>query len=51
MCEVAMIKETVPYTHYQFMRTGYYMTAKDSTADNIVFNMVVGLKDSYKGKM
>lgn len=25
----AMIKETVPYTHYQFMRTGYYMTAKD----------------------
>lgn len=47
----AMIKETVPYTHYQFMRTGYYMTAKGSTADNIVFNMVVGLKDSYKGKM
>lgn len=44
----AMLKETVPYTHYQFMRTGYYMTAKCSTADNLVFNMVVGLKDSYK---
>ena len=37
-----------PYTHYQFVRTGYYMTAKDSTAQHPVVNQVVGLKDSFK---
>ncbi|NCA67362.1 MAG: glutamine--tRNA ligase/YqeY domain fusion protein [Clostridia bacterium] len=44
----AALKDTKPYMHYQFMRCGYYMTAASSTADNIAFNMVVGLKDSYK---
>lgn len=34
---------------YQFMRNGYYaLDNKDSTAENLVFNQVVGLKDSYK---
>lgn len=37
-----------PFTHYQFVRMGYYMVAKDSTPDNLVVNMVVGLKDSFK---
>lgn len=37
-----------PYVHYQFVRTGYYMTAKNSTADHPVVNQVVGLKDSFK---
>jgi len=46
----ACLKDTVPYTHYQFMRTGYYMTERSSTADDLKFNMVVGLKDSYKPK-
>lgn len=44
----ATLKNTAPYTHYQFMRCGYYMTSGKSTADDIIFNMVVGLKDSYK---
>ena len=46
----AMMKDTTPYTHYQFMRTGYYMTTSKSTKDDLTFNMVVGLKDSYKAK-
>lgn len=37
-----------PYVHYQFVRTGYYMTAKDSTPSHPVVNQVVGLKDSFK---
>ena len=41
---------TVPYTHYQFVRMGYYMTAKDSTPEHLVVNQVVGLKDSFKPK-
>ncbi len=44
----AMLKDSTPYTHYQFMRCGYYMTAGGSTSNDIVFNMVVGLKDSYR---
>ena len=34
-------------THYQFLRTGYYVVDKDTTPDHIVFNRVVGLKDSW----
>ena len=33
---------------YQFLRTGYFCLDKDSTADKLVFNRTVGLKDSYK---
>lgn len=44
----AEIINTKPYTHYQFMRCGYYMTSSKSTKNNIIFNNVVGLKDSYK---
>ncbi len=44
----ALLANTAPYSHYQFMRCGYYMTAGKSTEDDIIFNMVVGLKDSYK---
>ena len=44
------LKDTVPYTHYQFMRVGYYMTERSSTSDELKFNMVVGLKDSFKPK-
>ncbi|MCJ0741965.1 glutamine--tRNA ligase/YqeY domain fusion protein [Pedobacter montanisoli] len=34
---------------YQFIRKGYFCLDKDSTADHLVFNRVVSLKDSWKG--
>lgn len=34
-------------THYQFLRQGYYVVDKDSTPEHLVFNRVVGLKDSW----
>lgn len=33
---------------YQFMRKGYFTLDKNSTADNLVFNRTVTLKDSWK---
>ncbi len=33
--------------HYQFLRMGYFCTDLDSTADKLVFNRTVGLKDSW----
>ena len=38
---------TAQGTHYQFLRQGYYVVDKDSTPDHLVFNRVVGLKDSW----
>ena len=38
---------TAEGTHYQFLRQGYYVVDKDSTSDHLVFNRVVGLKDSW----
>ena len=32
---------------YQFERTGYFSVDKDSTAQNLIFNRVVPLKDSW----
>ena len=32
----------------QFERTGYYFKDKDSTAEKVIFNKTVSLKDSYK---
>jgi glutaminyl-tRNA synthetase len=32
---------------YQFERTGYFSVDKDSTPQNLVFNRVVPLKDSW----
>ena len=32
---------------FQFMRVGYYVLDKDSTLGNLVFNEIVGLKDSF----
>ncbi len=38
-----------PYlTHYQFERTGYFNVDKDSSANKMVFNRTVSLKDSWK---
>lgn len=33
---------------FQFMRKGYYCLDKDSTADNLIFNLTINLKDSFK---
>lgn len=33
--------------HFQFFRHGYYCTDVDSTAEKPVFNLTVGLKESY----
>jgi len=35
---------------FQFQRLGYFNVDDDSTADNLVFNKIVGLRDSWGGK-
>ena len=35
---------------YQFMRSGYFCSDKDSTKDALIFNRSVSLKDGYKKK-
>lgn len=37
-------------TGYQFMRLGYFCADKDSTADHLIFNRSVSLKDGFKKK-
>lgn len=44
------LKNTKAGDRFQFLRQGYFVTDLDSTADNIVVNRIVGLKDSW-GKM
>ena len=34
--------------HYQFQRIGYFTPDKESTADQLIFNRTVTLKDSFK---
>ena len=34
-------------SHYQFLRLGYFVVDPDTTADKLVFNRVVGLKDTW----
>ncbi|MCR5834852.1 MAG: glutamine--tRNA ligase/YqeY domain fusion protein [Selenomonadaceae bacterium] len=33
--------------HYQFLRLGYFVSDPDTTPDKLVFNRVVGLKDTW----
>jgi glutaminyl-tRNA synthetase len=42
------LKEAKIGTNYQFMRKGYFCLDTDSTAEHLVFNRTVGLKDSFK---
>ncbi|SOE20901.1 glutaminyl-tRNA synthetase [Spirosomataceae bacterium TFI 002] len=35
---------------YQFMRKGYYVLDQDSSADKLIFNQTVGLRDSWAKK-
>lgn len=44
--EPDLLKATTD-THYQFMRKGYFVLDRDSTANNRVFNRTVTLKDMW----
>ena len=37
--------------HYQFQRIGYYTVDPDSTAERLVFNRTIGLKDTFAKEM
>ena len=41
------LARTAEGTHYQFLRTGYFVVDKDTQPQRLVFNRVVGLKDSW----
>lgn len=41
------LASTKPGDHYQFLRMGYFCTDPDCTADKLVFNRTVGLKDTW----
>ena len=41
------LTEAKPAERYQFLRKGYFCLDQDSTADNLVFNRTVGLKDTW----
>lgn len=41
------LAEAAETDRFQFLRIGYFALDKDSTADKIVFNKTVGLKDSW----
>lgn len=41
------LKNAIPGQHFQFFRHGYYCVDEDSTPENKVFNLTVGLKDSF----
>ena len=50
--ENALIEPSVKLTaagkHFQFLRLGYFVTDPDTTPEKLVFNRVVGLKDSWQ---
>ena len=37
-----------PLEHFQFQRIGYFTPDKDSTPDNLIFNLTIALKDSWE---
>lgn len=41
------VKLTGPGKHFQFLRLGYFFTDPDTTPEHLVFNRVVGLKDTW----
>ncbi len=41
------VADAKPLDHFQFQRIGYFNVDPDSTADHLVFNRTVGLKDSW----
>ena len=43
----AAFRNTQVGDHYHFLRTGYFVTDKDSTPDHIVMNRTVGMRDTW----
>ena len=43
----AIFRSTQAGDHYHFLRTGYFVTDKDSTADHIIMNRTVGMRDTW----
>ena len=41
------LRLTAAGARYQFLRVGYFAVDPDTTPDHIVFNRIVGLKDSW----
>jgi len=41
------LKDSKSEDHFQFTRLGYYSTDKESSADKLIFNRTVSLKDSW----
>jgi glutaminyl-tRNA synthetase len=41
------LKDAKPLDHFQFQRIGYFNVDTDSTAEKLVFNRTVSLKDSW----
>ncbi len=41
------VADAKPLDHFQFQRIGYFNVDPDSTAEHLVFNRTVGLKDSW----
>ncbi|MGO4919963.1 glutamine--tRNA ligase/YqeY domain fusion protein [Maribacter spongiicola] len=41
------LKDAKPGDRFQFQRIGYFCVDPDTTADNLVFNRTVGLRDSW----
>jgi len=44
------LKEAKPLDRFQFMRKGYFAVDPDSTAEHLVFNRTVTLRDGWKKK-
>ena len=42
------LKDAIPGKTYQFMRNGYFTLDTHSSKDNLIFNLTVTLKDSFK---
>lgn len=44
------LKNSKAEDHFQFQRLGYFSTDKDSSAEKLIFNRTVSLKDSFSKK-
>ena len=51
MLEPRLAERGIAGDHYQFQRLGYYTGDPDTTADHIVFNKTIGLKDTWAKEM
>jgi len=44
------VKDSIPFSNFQFQRIGYFNVDPDSTPDRMVFNRTVSLKDQWAKK-